>query len=136
MRLPSGQPSLQNGMPQSMQRAAWTVRWSGGNGSYTSFQSRSRTGTGRRDGSSRPNSINPVGLPMSGGHDGLVDRDALFGGAAGRFHRPLVVPGDALHELGLVVRPAAEDAPADRRAGLLDVAAEEARQPGPAVAVP
>jgi hypothetical protein len=31
MRLPRGQPLLQNGMPQSMQRLAWTRRRSGGN---------------------------------------------------------------------------------------------------------
>src|SRR5580704_18025834 len=98
MRLPSGQPSLQNGMPQSMQRAAWAVRWSGGNGSYTSFQSRNRTGTGRRDGSSRPNSRKPVGLPMGGGHDGLLDRDAVLSGPPGGVQDPLVVAGDDLHE--------------------------------------
>ena len=29
IRLPSGQPSWQNGMPQSMQRPAWRCSWSG-----------------------------------------------------------------------------------------------------------
>ena len=33
MRLPSGQPLLQNGMPQSMHRDACTWRWSSGNSS-------------------------------------------------------------------------------------------------------
>ncbi len=47
MRLPSGHPWWQNGMPQSMQRLAW--RWSTlvSCSSCTSFQSRMRTGTGR-----------------------------------------------------------------------------------------
>ncbi len=33
MRFPSGQPLWQKGMPQSMQRAAWSCRWSAGNSS-------------------------------------------------------------------------------------------------------
>ncbi len=33
IRLPSGQPWLQNGMPQSMHRLAWISRWSSGKGS-------------------------------------------------------------------------------------------------------
>ena len=46
MRLPSGQPSWQNGMPQSMHRVAWSRISSSPAGGYTSRQSRMRTGTG------------------------------------------------------------------------------------------
>ena len=53
---------MQNGIPQSMQRLAWAWSRSSWNGSYTSFQSRRRTGTGRREGSSRPDSMKPVGV--------------------------------------------------------------------------
>ena len=53
MRLPSGQPSWQNGMPQSMQRVAWSRISSSPAGGYTSRQSWMRTGTGRRLGSCR-----------------------------------------------------------------------------------
>ena len=72
MRLPSGQPLLQNGMPQSMHRDACVCRWSSAKGSYTSFQSSSRTGTGRRVGVSRPCFRNPFTSPMSCRHDRLV----------------------------------------------------------------
>ena len=64
MMLPSGQPELQNGTPQSMQRLAWMRRSSSANGSYTSRQSRRRTGTGRRVGSSRSCRMNPRLSPM------------------------------------------------------------------------
>ena len=72
MRLPRGQPLLQNGMPQSMHREACVCRWSSGNGSYTSCQSSNRTGTGRRVGTSRPCFRNPFTSPMSGRHDRFV----------------------------------------------------------------
>ena len=64
MRLPSGQPLLQKGMPQSMQREACVFSARSAKGSYTSFQSRSRTGTGRRVGTSRPCFRNPLTSPM------------------------------------------------------------------------
>ena len=64
MMLPSGQPELQNGTPQSMQRLAWVRKSSSANGSYTSRQSRRRTGTGRRVGSSRSCRMNPRISPM------------------------------------------------------------------------
>ena len=53
MRLPSGHASWQNGMPQSMQRVACSRISSSPADWYTSRQSSSRTGTGRRAGSLR-----------------------------------------------------------------------------------
>src|SRR6478672_7781362 len=57
MRLPSGQPWWQNGMPQSMHRPAWRLRTAESPASYTSFQSMRRIGTGRRGGSSRSGTL-------------------------------------------------------------------------------
>ena len=54
----------QNGMPQSMQRAACRSVRSLANGSYTSRQSVSRTSTGRRRGVSRAVVKKPLGSPM------------------------------------------------------------------------
>src|SRR3954453_4401996 len=98
MRLPSGQPLLQKGMPQSMHRAAWVCRWSSGKGSYTSFQSRRRTGTGRRVGVWRGYFMKPVTSPMRGRHDRLVHGKTLLLGDAGRLEDPLVVGGHDLLE--------------------------------------
>src|SRR4051812_38519113 len=132
MRFPSGQPTWQNGMPQSMHRAAWVRRWSAGNGSYTSRQSRRRTGTERRAGSSRPYFMNPVGSPTGRRHDRLVHVDAPLLRDPRRLQHPLeVLRHDLLEPLQLVV-PVAEDArrdlgsglglvPPDRRAQELDV---------------
>ncbi len=53
IRLPSGQPWWQNGMPQSMQRVACSRISESDAAGYTSCQSRMRTGTGRRAGSLR-----------------------------------------------------------------------------------
>ena len=64
MRLPSGQPLLQNGIPQSMHRDACARTSPSGNVSYTSCQSRMRTGTGRRVGSFRPCFKNPWMSPI------------------------------------------------------------------------
>jgi hypothetical protein len=61
MRLPSGQPVWQNGMPQSMHRPAWRSRRPAGKSWYTSRQSRIRTSTGRRAGVSRGVVKNPLG---------------------------------------------------------------------------
>jgi hypothetical protein len=79
IRLPSGQPLLQNGMPQSMQRPAWVWSVSEGNSSYTSFQSLIRTGTGRRVGHlatvlEKSLIVTHVSsITLGRGHDGLVD---------------------------------------------------------------
>src|SRR5580704_8308834 len=98
-------------MPQSMHRAPWRTASSSGNGSYTSRQSRSRTGTGRRAGSTRSYSKNPVGLPMTSvllvsaasaarrGHDRRVHRHTLVDGASGGVEHPAVVAGHDLHEV-------------------------------------
>ena len=53
IRLPSGQPWWQNGMPQSMHRVACSRMSSSEADGYTSRQSWMRTGTGRRVGSLR-----------------------------------------------------------------------------------
>ena len=65
IKLPSGQPLLQNGMPQSIQRPACWRNLSPSNGSYTSRQSATRTGIGRRLGVARSHFKNPVGSPMA-----------------------------------------------------------------------
>src|ERR1700733_7352050 len=99
MRLPSGQPLWQNGMPQSMQRAACRSVRSLANGSYTSRQSVIRTSTARLRGVSRAVFKKPLGSPMiysspvltvRRGHDGLVDVPALALGGRGRGEDPLV----------------------------------------------
>src|SRR5262245_24864515 len=87
MMLPSGQPLLQNGMPQSMQRAAcfWTSSIAGS--SCTSCQSWIRCSTGRCGVSTRPCSRNPVTLPIAGPR------------GEARFERQLEVLREHLHEL-------------------------------------
>src|SRR3954471_13361519 len=47
IRLPSGQPEWQNGMPQSMQRAPWSFSSGSASGSWYSSKSRTRWGIGR-----------------------------------------------------------------------------------------
>src|SRR3954468_18156104 len=47
MRLPSGQPEWQNGMPQSMQRAPWSFSSGSASGSWYSSKSFRRCGIGR-----------------------------------------------------------------------------------------
>src|SRR4051812_9027565 len=47
IRLPSGQPEWQNGMPQSMQRAPWSFSSGSARGSWYSMKSCTRSGTGR-----------------------------------------------------------------------------------------
>src|SRR5450432_3899564 len=66
MRFPSGQPSWQNGMPQSMHRAACSQRSSSGTASSNSFQSPSLSATGLLWCSLRSISIKPRTLPMDG----------------------------------------------------------------------
>src|SRR5258705_13763840 len=51
-------------MPQSMQRAAWTCNFVSGSCRGNSCQSPMRSCGTRSGGSSRSNSINPVGLPI------------------------------------------------------------------------
>src|SRR3954468_19265045 len=68
IRLPSGQPEWQNGMPQSMQRAPCS--WSSGSasGSAYSLKSLSRSGIGRLRASTRWISRKPPSLPMAREH--------------------------------------------------------------------
>src|SRR5271165_6782477 len=124
MRLPSGQPLWQNGIPQSMHRAACRSARSRANGSYTSRQSVSRTSTGRRRGVSRAVVKNPFGSPIAscpspvrGRHHGLVHVTALALGGRGRHEDPLVVLrhdlGEPLHRLV----PRGEQPPGDRGPG-------------------
>src|SRR3954468_6388045 len=47
IRLPSGQPEWQNGMPQSMQRAPWSFSSGSASGSWYSSKSFTRCGIGR-----------------------------------------------------------------------------------------
>ena len=53
----------QKGMPQSMQRAAWSLSPASGYGRYTSRQSCRRSATARVGGFFRAISRNPVTLP-------------------------------------------------------------------------
>src|SRR5260370_5627497 len=66
MRFPSGQPSWQKGMPQSMQREACDARTASGTGSSNSCQSWSLSSTGLLSCWSRSISRNPRALPMDG----------------------------------------------------------------------
>jgi hypothetical protein len=47
-----------------MHRAAWTFKWEGSGGSVYSFQSLTRSATGRLWGTSLPDSMNPVGFAI------------------------------------------------------------------------
>src|ERR1043165_6415377 len=58
-------PVWQNGTPQSMQRAPCLRSVTGSEWSWNSSQSWMRSAGGRASGSSRGNSMNPVGLPIS-----------------------------------------------------------------------
>ncbi len=60
----SRRPTWQNGTPQSMQRAPCSLSLSSGRCRWNSFQCLSRSSSGWSCGSSRLNSMNPVGLPM------------------------------------------------------------------------
>src|SRR3989442_689742 len=64
IRLPSGHPWWQKGMPQSMQRAPWSRSSDRAYGTYTSCQSSRRVSTGRVGGFLRWISMNPVALPI------------------------------------------------------------------------
>src|SRR5262245_26971893 len=58
-------PVWQNGIPQSMQRAPCCCSFDSEKCSWNSFQSFTRSNGERSSGSSRSNSMNPVGLPIS-----------------------------------------------------------------------
>src|SRR4029450_13050629 len=96
MMFPSGQPLLQNGTPQSMQRAAWCRTSATGGSIWTSCQSESRCSTGRYGVSTRPYSRNPVGLAIA--------RPCV----EARFERQLQLLREPLHELRRVALPLAE----------------------------
>src|SRR4051794_36812493 len=129
MRLPSGHPLLQNGMPQSMHRDACAFNSPSGNGSYTSCQSRMRTGTGRRVGVLRPCFRNPVGSAMCGRHHCFEHVFALLLCEPHRFEHSLVVLREHLDEVAHLVVPAGEDARRHGRVGLRLVLADDRPQP-------
>src|SRR3954454_8374215 len=125
MRLPSGQPSWQNGMPQSMHRVSWSRISSSPAGGYTSRQSWMRTGTGRRLGSCRSYRRKPFGSGTLNSHDRLVDVATGGFGGPDQFHHPLVVARDHGGELADRRRPVLEQPTGDRRLGLLAVLEDE-----------
>src|SRR5438128_446082 len=111
MMLPSGQPWWQNGMPQSMQRAACFFSSSWGKGRYTSFQSRTRSSTGRVGHFLRLISRKPVTLPTRG-PDELGERRLAPLGPRPRLGRE-GAPGGLRHHLdepGLLPDPRAAGA--------------------------
>src|SRR5215510_10889084 len=134
MRFPSGQPLLQNGMPQSMQRPACVCNFSRANGSYTSRQSCSRTGTGRRVGVSRLHLRNPVVSPTCRLHDRVValvvGPAALLGFADDREHARVVLRHHLAERLDLGL-PLVDQPLGDRRAGGLAVTLDGLAQPLP-----
>src|SRR6201992_608636 len=114
IRLPSGQPLWQNGIPQSMQRVACSRRISLSNSSYTSCQSRSRSGTGRRFGNSRCVYFRkPLGSAMRGRHDRLVHIGTVTFGFGNRRQHLLVVSRHHLDEVALLSAPVSQDPLAD-----------------------
>src|SRR5437763_1399504 len=129
IKFPSGHPLLQNGMPQSMHREAWARSSPSGNGSYTSCQSRMRTGTGRRVGTLRPCFKKPVGSAMGGGHHCFEHVFALLLCVAHRVQDALVVLREDLRERPNLFVPAGEDARRDRGVGLGLVLADDVAQP-------
>src|SRR2546421_1053112 len=135
MILPSGQPWWQNGMPQSMQRAACFLSSSEGKGRETSFQSRSRSATGRVGHFLRPISRKPVTLPTglpAGAPDQLGERGLAplgLGPGLGQQHALVVLRHDA-HEARLLPAPVVEDPCGIGRARVLDVAADQVAHEG------
>src|SRR3954452_22939635 len=106
IRLPSGQPEWQNGMPQSMQRAPWSFSSGSASGSWYSSKSWSRCVTGRFGPFTRWIFMNPPISPIARQHLlgglglglllGAVARAARAGGAsdlARRDSRVLVLSG-------------------------------------------
>ena len=79
IKFPSGQPSWQNGIPQSIQRPACFCRCSMLCGSYTSCQSLMRISIGRRFGISRGVVRKPLGSAICCHlHYILVDWKSIF----------------------------------------------------------
>src|SRR5208337_3120991 len=113
--LPRGQPLLQKGTPQSMQRAAWTRTFSSGKLPCTSCQSRRRSATGRMGVGSRRYSTNPVGLPISTSCLDPVRQ------------RPPIVPRKDLHELLREARPFSQNLVRAFAAGVLEVPPQRAQ---------
>src|SRR5581483_3416161 len=129
IRFPSGQPLWQNGIPQFMHRDACMRSRSGSNGSYTSCQSWTRTGIGRRVGVSRRCFRKPVTSPMCGLHHQLVGIEALCCGALDGRQDSLEVLREHLQprlRLPIVEHPRCE-----LRARELAVALDGAAQPRP-----
>src|SRR2546423_6143311 len=95
IRLPSGQPEWQNGIPQSMQRAPCS--WSSACGSRTTYslKSSTRSGIGRFVGSARSIFRKPPSSPIPGEHLllgplldlGLLGRLAAIGRLPGALRR-------------------------------------------------
>src|SRR5262245_18026258 len=128
MRFPSGQPVWQKGMPQSMQRAPWVRTLSAGKSSYSSFQSSTRTGIGRRFGNSRSFFIKPVVSPTGHRHHRFVDVDAPLERVALGLEHPLEVLGEDLRESLDIAPPRRQDLLGDRRARELEVHGDERAQ--------
>src|SRR5438093_45020 len=126
MMLPSGQPWWQNGMPQSMQRAACFFSSSWGKGRYTSFQSRSRSPTGRVGHFLRLISRKPVTLPTRR-PDELGERRFAALGPRARFceEDAPVVLRHHLDESGLQLDPVVQDLSRVGRARRGDVAPDQ-----------
>src|SRR5881275_2742168 len=68
IRLPSGQPEWQNGMPQSMQRAPCSRSPSSASGSWNSEKSLTRSSTGRLRGFTRSSLRKPPSSPIEREH--------------------------------------------------------------------
>src|SRR2546428_616193 len=149
MMFPSGHPWWQKGIAQSMQRAACAFSFSGGNSSYTSSQSWTRTGTGRRVGVSRLNSMNPEAFPTGCFRPSRAPRAhslrparlaavrlLAFSVRLRRLHfrlrclqlladRPLKVLRKHLHEFGRCLRPMLEQSFRHTAARVLPVPLEQ-----------
>src|SRR5438093_317738 len=126
MMFPSGQPWWQNGMPQSIHRAACFLSSSWGKGRWTSFQSRIRSSTGRVGHFLRLISRKPVTLPTRRPDELGKRRLAPLG------PRPRLGEEDAsivlrhhLDESGLEPDPVVEDAHGVGRARRGDVAPDQ-----------
>src|SRR3984957_6962378 len=122
IRLPSGQPLWQNGIPQSMHRDAWCCSVECGKSSYTSSQSRRRRSTGRRLGVSRWVYFRkPLGSGTGGRHDRFFGIGAGALGLGDRLQHPLVVARHHLGEALLLAGPVGQDPLADRGVGGIHV---------------
>src|SRR3954467_6897394 len=130
MMLPSGQAWWQNGIPQSMQRPACLLMIGSSARprppGYTSFQSCTRSSTGRREATSRPSLRKPRGSAMERLHHlrcGLVVGEIFFLGLLLRGEDQLVLSGHHLGEPACGVGPVGQQGLGHRRPGLLVVPA-------------